>query len=312
MDTSSAARDQLFSNYADEDAVSPSPWIIEPTESTFDQDVAERSKELPVVVDFWAPWCGPCKTLGPMLENAAEKSAGKFLLAKIDIDKHPNLAASFGVQSVPTVVAVRDGKIADSFVGVLSETDLAAWLEGIQPSPTETLMAEAKQLEPDDPAAAEAKFREAVKSAGANPADDNLVAAQIGLARCLWRQGKLDDSQTIVNELEARGFLEPEAEDLQAELALKRFAAESDGLEACQKAAADAPDDRERQLDLAKALAGAQAYEEALDACLNLVRCDRQGLGEPAREIMLCIFRHLGHESDLTADYRRKLSSALY
>ena len=292
--------------------MSPSPWIVEPTESTFDQDVAERSKELPVVVDFWAPWCGPCKTLGPMLENAAEKFAGKFLLAKIDIDQCPNLAARFGVQSVPTVIAVRDGKIADSFVGVLSEADLAAWLEGIQPSPVETLMAEAKQLETDDPAAAEGKFRQAVELAGGNSANDDLVAARIGLSRCLMRQGRLDDSQIILDELKARGFLEPEAEDLQAKLALQRFAAESDGLEACKKAAADAPDDMERQLDLAKALAGAQAYEEALDACLNLVRRDRQGLGEPAREIMLCIFRHLGHESDLTTDYRRKLSSALY
>ncbi len=154
-----------------------SPSILDVTEATFQQEVVERSREVPVVVDFWAPWCGPCRLLGPLLEKAAKDAAGKFVLAKVDIDRSPGLATSFGVSSIPTVVAVRGGQIIDSFLGVLPERELEAWLQRIQPSEAEILESEAQGLEAGDPAAAEAKYREALKLA---PTD---AAAQIGLAR---------------------------------------------------------------------------------------------------------------------------------
>jgi putative thioredoxin len=282
------------------------PSIIDVTEATFQHHVIERSHEVPVVVDFWAPWCGPCRALGPLLEQAAREAAGKFILAKVDIDQSPGLAGAFGISSIPTVVALRGGQVIDSFQGVLPERDLQAWLQRIQPSEAELLESEAKGLETNDPSAAEAKYRAALKLA---PTD---AAAQIGLARALLAQDRLEDSQKVLDELASRGFMEAEAESLAADLALRRFAVEFPDVEAVRRVAAAAPDDAQRQLDLAKALAGAGQYEEALKAALDLVRRDRQGAGEAARQIMVHVFHRLGEEHDLTSEYRRKLSAALY
>jgi putative thioredoxin len=283
-----------------------SSTILDVTDATFQQDVIERSHEVPVVVDFWAPWCAPCRMLGPMLERAAREAAGKFVLAKIDIDRSPGLANAFGVSSIPLVVALRGGQIIDSFLGVLSQRELEEWLQRIQPSQAEQLESEAQGLEAGDPVAAEAKYRAALELA---PTD---AAAQIGLARALLAQGRLEESQKILDELASRGFLEAEAEALAADLALRRFAAELPDVEAVRRAAAAAPADPQRQLDLAKALAGAGEYEQALKAALEVVRRDRQGAGEAARRVMVHLFRRLGEEHDLTSEYRRKLSAALY
>jgi putative thioredoxin len=283
-----------------------SSTILDVTDATFQQDVIERSHEVPVVVDFWAPWCAPCRMLGPMLERAAREAAGKFVLAKIDIDRSPGLANAFGVSSIPLVVALRGGQIIDSFLGVLSQRELEEWLQRIQPSQAEQLESEAQGLEAGDPVAAEAKYRAALELA---PTD---AAAQIGLARALLAQGRLEESQKILDELASRGFLEAEAEALAADLALRRFAVELPDVEAVRRAAAAAPADPQRQLDLAKALAGAGEYEQALKAALEVVRRDRQGAGEAARRVMVHLFRRLGEEHDLTSEYRRKLSAALY
>jgi putative thioredoxin len=286
--------------------MSDSPSIIDVTDATFQQEVVERSHEAPVVVDFWAPWCGPCRALGPLLEHSAHDAAGKFILAKVDIDRSPQVAGALGVASIPTVVAFRGGQVVDSFVGVLPEQQLQAWLEGIQPSQAELLESEAKSLEADDPQAAEAKYRKALELA---PTDAD---AQIGLARALLAQSRLDECQKIVDALASRGFMEAEADALTADLALRRFAQELPDVAACRRAADAAPADLTRKLDLAKSLAGAEQYAEALEAALDLVRCDRQGLGEEARKVMLHVFHRLGEEHDLTSEYRRKLSAALY
>ncbi len=280
--------------------------IFDVTDATFQQEVVERSRELPVVVDFWAPWCGPCRLLGPLLEKAAQEAAGKFILAKVDIDRSPGLATAFGVSSIPTVVALRGGQIIDSFVGVLPERELGAWLQRIQPSEAELLESEAKGLEADHPAAAEAKYRAALELA---PTD---ASAQIGLARALLAQDRLEESQKIVDELASRGFLEAEAEALAADLALRRLAVEFPNVEATRQAATAAPGDTQQQLDLAKALAGAGHHEEALKAALEVVRRERGTAGEQARQIMVHLFHRLGEEHDLTSEYRRKLSTALY
>jgi putative thioredoxin len=283
-----------------------SPFILDVTDASFQQEVIDRSRETPVVVDFWAPWCGPCRALGPLLGQAAREAAGKFILAKVDIDRSPQVAGAFGVASIPTVIALRGGQVIDSFVGVLPERQLRAWLEGIQPSQAELLESEAKSLEADDPKAAESNYRKVLEL---EPTD---AAAQIGLARSLLAQDRLEEGQRIVDALASRGFMETEAEALAADLALRRFAKELPDVAAYRRAAATAPTDLARKLDLAKALAGAGQDAEALEAALDLVRRDRQGVGEQARKVMLHLFHRLGEEHDLTNEYRRKLSAALY
>ena len=283
-----------------------SPWIIEGLEETFEKEVIERSQEVPVVVDFWATWCGPCQELGPVLESLARDSDGKFVLVKVDVDKQPNLAAAFGVQSIPHVFALRHGQLVNQFAGALPEDQIRAWLDQLQPSPLETLLTEAKQLEKTEPAEAEAKYREAIELAP----QEHVI--KIPLARLLLTQHRDADAREIITQLETRGFLEPEAENIKAELDLRAAAAESGGVGECREAAAKNPGDLSLQLKLAEALAAAQQYPEALDTCLQVVQKDFGPLREQARTTMVNLFQVLGPEAELTRNYRRKLSTALY
>jgi putative thioredoxin len=287
------------------DARSPS-HVIEPTTETFPREVVERSKEVPVVVDFWAEWCQPCRMLGPVLEKLASEFQGKFVLAKVNVDQNQQLAASFQVESIPAVYAVRDGAIADMFVGVQPEPVLRQWIERLLPTPAERLVSEARQLEGTDPKQAEAKYREAAALEPREP------TAKIGLARVLLAQGRADESKQVIEELAARGFLEPEAEKVQAELDLRLKAREAGGVDQIRAAVAANPNDRNLQLKLGEALAAAGVYEEALQTLLTLVQQDRKATGESARKIMVDVFQILPADSELTSVYRRKLSQALY
>ena len=201
--------------------MAPSPWTIAPTNENFEVEVIERSMTTPVVVDFWATWCAPCLQLAPILDKLTAEFAGKFFLAKIDTDKQPDLAAAFGVQSIPLVVIVKNGQIADGFQGVKSEAEVRAWIQQQMPSPTEQLIAAAAALEATAASEAEAKYREAL---AVEPAHEG---AKIGLARVLCLREKYDEAQTIIEDLEKRGYLEPEAETLKAKIALHAAAEES-------------------------------------------------------------------------------------
>lgn len=286
--------------------VQPSPWIVEGSEENFEAEVLKRSQEVPVIIDFWATWCGPCQELGPVLELLAREYDGKFVLVKVDVDQHPELAGAFGVQSIPHVFAVRNGQAVDQFMGALPEDQIRAWLDRFQPSPAEALLAEARRLEQSQPIEAEAKYREVLEW---NPGDDSI---KISLARLLVAQHRDADSRAIIQQLETRGFLEPEAEHVKAELDLRAAAAEGGGVVACRSAVAAAPDDLALKLKLADALAVAQQYPEALDLCLTVVQQGTEALREEAKSTMLNIFQLLGPQADLTNNYRRKLSTALY
>ena len=285
---------------------SPSPWIIDGTEQNFEQEVIARSNEVPVIVDFWATWCGPCQELGPMLERLAQESAGQFILVKVDVDQQPRLAQAFGVQSIPHVFALRNGKLIDQLQGLLTEEQLREWLAQFQPTPAELLVQEARKLEQESIGEAEAKYREALELA---PQDDRI---RIELARMLLKQHRNADAREIITKLEERGFLEPEAENLKAELDLRAAAAEAGGVGECRAALAANPSDPKLQLHLAEALGGAQQFQEALDLCLGVVRSTTGDLRNEARTTMINLFHLLGPEAELTRTYRRKLATALY
>ncbi len=280
--------------------------VIELTVENFTREVIERSHERPVVVDFWAEWCQPCRTLGPVLEKLAQEFDGKFVLAKAETEAMPEIAARFGVRSIPAVYGVRDGQVFDSFVGALPEATIRDWLLGLLPTPAEELLAEAKRLEPVDAPGAEARYRSALDLGPNDP------AARTGLARVLLRQGKTDEARALLSALEARGFLEPEAEAMKAELSLRTQAAGTGGVEATRAASAADPGDPALRLKMAEALAASGDHGEALALALALVEDHRKEFGEEARRLMVNVFQFLPADSDLAADYRRKLSAALY
>lgn len=278
-----------------------SMWVVNTTDEDFEAIVFEGSKERLVVVDFWAEWCAPCRALGPVLEKLADEFAGRFLLAKANTDQAQRAAAEFQVTGIPAVFAMLDGNIVDSFQGAMPEAAIRDW---INKQLAGTLLLDAKRLAATDPAAAEAKLREILEQA---PSDANAL---IQLAELLLAQHRHDDCRTIIDQLEKRGFLESAAEKIKAALELGSKAGMS--IEAARAEAEANPKNYELQLKLAEVLAGHQQYEPAFEICLSLVALDRKQTGEKARALMVDVFRVLPDDSELTRDYRRKLSMTLY
>lgn len=277
------------------------PWVVNATAATFDRDVFQRSNEVPVVVDFWAAWCGPCRVLGPILEKLAQEYAGRFVLVKADAERLPEAAIQFQVQSIPAVFGVVGGEIADFFAGALPESHVRAWLDRLLQA---ALLADARRCAETDPERAERNYREILAQQ-----PDNRDAL-IGLGNLLANSEHEEEAKTILRQLESRGFLEPEAEKLRAALELRDQG--SADVTALRQAAEANPDNLEMQLQLAQALAGSGMHQEALEICLMLVERDRPGVGERARQVMIDIFRVLPEGSSLVNEYRRRLAMLLY
>ncbi|MEI8018236.1 MAG: tetratricopeptide repeat protein [Schlesneria sp.] len=286
--------------------MSASPYVINVTRATFQQDVVQKSMELPVVIDFWAPWCNPCLKLAPILEALAVEMAGKFILAKVNTDEQPEIAQAFRVESLPTVFALVEGQPVDQFTGLLTAEQAREWVMRLLPSPAQLLAREAMELAETDPKAAESKFREALVLA---PDEDSL---KVCLVSVVLKQGRLDECASMIEELEKRGFLEPEAERLKSELDVRRSAAEVGGVDIARKAAEADPTNLHLQIQLADAYAASQQHRKALELCLKVVQEDFGDARAEAKTTMVKIFDMLGPASELTGEYRRKLATALY
>lgn len=280
--------------------------IIDATAANFQEDVVDRSMKCPVLVDFWAPWCQPCQTLGPLLEKIVNEAKGKLVLAKVNIDEQQELAGAFGVQSIPTVFAVHEGRAVDQFQGLLPENQLREWVGNFMPSPMDELLNRGQELEASDPVSAEQCYREAAQN---DPSND---AIRIRLARVLLAQSRDDEARQIITDLEARGFLEDEAEQIKSQLDIRAAAAESGGVEEARAAVQANPDDLSLKIQLADSLAVGRQFEEALDLCLEVIHADRDGKGQDAKDTMLKIFDLIGQSSSIVSTYRRKLATALY
>jgi len=266
----------------------------------FQRHVLQRSRDLPVVVDFWAEWCGPCRVLGPLLESLADRYQGSFELAKVDVDRNQDLAAQFGVQGIPTVVAFRDGAPVARFTGAVPEQALREWLDGIMPTEIDLMVDQARtaRIEGDD-TTAEHIFRQVLEQSPSH------TEAGTSLASLLIDRGDTEEALIVLGKVDPDG----EVERLQAAARLK--ASSDDDIPELEALVDADADDHTARLNLAKALAARNEYEPALDNLLAIVRVKGETKDE-ARLAMLDIFGVLGDEHPLTMSYRRRLASALF
>jgi putative thioredoxin len=270
----------------------------------FERDVIEASREVPVIVDFWASWCAPCRVLKPVLEKLAAEYHGRFRLAKLDTDAHPQIAGEYGVRGIPNVKAFVDGAVAAEFTGALPESQVRQFIEKLLPSPAQVLRRAAR----DDVwagrlDAAEAKLREALAL------DDRLHAARVDLAEVLLAKGEVAaaaEALAAVPETER----DDRALEITARVDVARKAAALPGADALRAALAARPDDLEARLQLAERLVADGDHAGALEAYLEVVRRDRRALRDRARLGMLEVFR-LADDADLVSGYRRKLAAEL-
>jgi len=268
--------------------------------AAFQRDVVERSKEVPVVVDFWAAWCGPCKVLGPLLEKLAGEFEGGFELAKVDVDSNQALAGQFGVQGIPTVVGFKDGLPVSQFTGALPEQNVLQWLREIVPSEADLLVATAGDLlDEGDTAAAERGYRQALTI------DPHHSEAAIGLASLLIDADKNEEALAVLDSLSPT----QEVERLQA--AARMGTIDPDVIPDLEAILADDPDNVPVRIELGKALAADHQFESALGTLLEAVSEGGETRDE-ARRAMLDVFEVIGPEHELTVAYRRRLASALF
>jgi putative thioredoxin len=279
-------------------------WVIDASDRDFESAVIERSQQTPIVVDFWAPWCGPCHTLGPLLERLAEEHHGAFILAKVNVDESPELSRALNIQSIPMVLGFRDGKGVAEFVGALPEAAVRQFLATVLPSEAERLAVEAAELwSAGSHAESEATFQRALEL------DARCDRALFGLAGILADRDAYDTALQLLDRISA-GPLRQDADRLAAEIRI-RLAGGGDENSLRVKLAAN-PADLETRLLLGQVLAALSKYEEALTEDLEIVRRNRGFRDGAARKAMLDIFDLLGADSAITNHYRSELAKVLF
>ena len=294
-------------------APSAANLIKDTTTEAFMADVIDASMEVPVIVDFWAPWCGPCKQLTPIIEKAVKAANGAVKLVKLNIDDHPEIPTQMRVQSIPAVYAFKDGRPVDGFVGAQPESQIKAFIQRLAgkagPSPIDEAIEMAKQaMAEGDLDTAQNVFAQVL-----NHQPDN-VPALAGLARIALAQGAVEDAKQII------GQVPPGDGDKHADVVSVRAAIElAEGAAAAQGATAEFesrlatdPADHEARLELANALFAAGEQAASIDHLLTIVRADREWNEQAARKQLLKFFEALGPMDPLTVQTRKRLSSILF
>ncbi len=285
--------------------------IKDTTTQAFAADVIEESRHQPVLVDFWAPWCGPCRTLSPIIETAVRAAGGAVRLVKMNIDEHPAVAGQLGIQSIPAVIAFSNGQPVDGFVGALPEGQVKAFIERVAgpagPSDAEVLVDEGNRLiDAGDVAGAAERF--AAVLAG----EPQSIPAIVGLARCHLARGDLDAARQTLTALPDSAARDPTVAAVRAQLDLAgQTPALGDAAALEARIAAD-PKDHQARFDLALILNAKGDRTGATDRLLEIIATDRSWNDEKARKQLVQFFEAWGPTDDATLSGRRRLSSVLF
>jgi putative thioredoxin len=278
------------------------------TLATFEKDVIHASLQVPVLVDFWAPWCGPCKSLGPLLEKLEHEYAGKWRLVKVNVDENPELAQHFQVRSIPHVLAFADGRPVDQFVGVLPEGKLREFLDRLAPNAAETERASAlRALDEGQRALAYDHLQAALAL------DPGFDEARLDLLELLLDDERIDEARREIELLSPKitQGIDERFNALKTRLDALDAATDLPPTDALEAAVAANPGDLAARFDLANALIARRAYEPALEHLLEIVKRDRTFRDDVGRKTMLSVFDLAAHRPELVSEWRRKLSATL-
>ena len=273
----------------------------------FNEAVIEASKSVPVLVDFWAEWCGPCRALKPVLEKLATEYQGKFRLAKVNSDENQELAQRYGVRGIPNVKAFVDGKLVDEFSGALPEAQVREFLQRVIPSPAEKARVEAlaQYASSGD---AQAALQMLAAASRLDPQNENV---RIDCAELLVALSELDEAKQLLASLSPLAQMDERVQTLQAKLALAAGAATGIDADAMLARIAKDAKDLDARLQLARLKIAQGQHAEGMDQLLEIVRRDRTFEDDAGRKTMLQLFSVLGADHPLVGDYRRKLAGAL-
>ncbi|GHC64341.1 thioredoxin [Neogemmobacter tilapiae] len=292
-------------------AAAPTDLIKDTTEATFMADVIEASRDVPVIVDFWAPWCGPCKTLGPALESAVTTAKGRVKMVKVDVDQNQRIAAQLRIQSIPTVYAFWQGQPVDGFQGALPNSEVKAFVDrtaalGGDGGLGEAITAAEEMLAEGAAVDAAETFAAILEEEPEN------AAAYGGLIRAHLALGNLDQAEAFAEAAPKKIATAMEVEAAKAQIALARQAASAGPEDALRAAVTANPDDPQARFDLALALHAAGKVDEAVDELLDLFRRHREWNDGAARAQLFTIFDALKPQDPIVLKGRRKLSSMIF
>jgi len=273
---------------------------------TFQSQVIDASHQVPVLVDFWATWCGPCQSLMPVLEKLAAEYQGQFLLAKVEIDQQQELATHFGVRSVPTVKLVKNGQIVEEFTGAQPEGEIRALLDKHIERESDKQMQQAIALyEQGETDQALQQMQQIILD------DDQNMQNRVRFAEVLIKEQRHDDARQLLNSLSMDIQMSPEVSALYSQLELAETLAGSDDIPTLEKRIADDPKDSEARYQLSARYAAEGRYEEAMQQLLEIVKRDRGYNDDAGRKGLLRMFELLGNQGELVSKYRRLLAQAL-